>query len=72
MLRRLCDLADLYDQGPRPVVVPLRQDDLASMVGTTRPTANRVLQQLVDDGLVTLGRGRIEIEDPAALAKRAD
>lgn len=72
VLRRLCDLADLYDQGPRPVVVPLRQDDLASMVGTTRPTANRVLQQLVDDGLVTLGRGRIEIEDPAALAKRAD
>ena len=61
----------LYDQGRRPVVVPLRQDDLATMVGTTRPTANRVLQQLVDDGLVTLGRGRIEIDDLDALAARA-
>jgi len=71
VLRRLADLAAMYDHGPRPVVVPLRQDDLASMVGTTRPTTNRVLQQLVDDGLVTLGRGRIEIEDPSALAARA-
>ena len=71
VLRRLADLAGLYDQGSRPVVIPLRQDDLASMVGTTRPTANRVLQQLVDDRLITLGRGRIEIDDPATLAARA-
>jgi CRP-like cAMP-binding protein len=71
VVRRLAELGRLYDQDTRPIVIPLRQDDVASMAGTTRPTTNRVLQQLVDDGLVTLGRGRIEIHDPQAIYSRA-
>jgi CRP/FNR family cyclic AMP-dependent transcriptional regulator len=71
VIRRLDELTKLYDEGSSPVVIPLRQDDIASLAGTTRPTTNRMLQQLVEDGLVTLGRGRIEVHDRDGLAKRA-
>ncbi|MBA3605654.1 MAG: Crp/Fnr family transcriptional regulator [Acidimicrobiia bacterium] len=71
VVRRLAELMNLYDGGSTPVVVPLRQEDLASMVGTTRPTLNRALRQLADDGLIALGRGRVEIHDPIGLAARA-
>ena len=57
---------------PSPVVVPITQDDLAGMAGTTRPTTNQVLQRLADDGVLTLGRGRIELRDVAALRRRLD
>ena len=52
-------------------VIALTQDDLASMAGTTRPTANRVLKRAEADGLLRLGRGRIEILDTVRLAQRA-
>ena len=44
-------------------VIPITQEELASLAGTTRPTANRALQALVSDGSVRLHRGRIEIPD---------
>ena len=36
VLRRLWDLADLYGEGGRQVVVPLTQGTLAELVGTSR------------------------------------
>jgi CRP-like cAMP-binding protein len=45
------------------VTVPITQEELASLAGTTRPTANRALQPLVEAGVVSLGRGRIDIHD---------
>jgi CRP-like cAMP-binding protein len=45
------------------VSVPITQDDLAQMVGTTRSTANRILRTAVDRGTIRLGRGRVEILD---------
>jgi CRP/FNR family cyclic AMP-dependent transcriptional regulator len=73
VLRRLLELCGVYgtDGTSVPVVVPLTQDDLASMAGTTRPTANRVLQDAVDAGFVALGRARIEVLDRERLARRA-
>jgi CRP/FNR family cyclic AMP-dependent transcriptional regulator len=71
VLRRLAELAGLYAAGDPSVEVPLRQEELASLAGSTRSTTNRVLQQLVDDNVVGLGRGRIVILDAAALADRA-
>jgi CRP-like cAMP-binding protein len=71
VLRRLADLAALYDEGRSPTVIGLRQDDLATMAGTTRSTTNRVLQQLVEAGVITVGRGRIEVRDVPALRQRA-
>jgi CRP/FNR family cyclic AMP-dependent transcriptional regulator len=66
VMRRLLDLAAIYDG-----VVPLTQDNVASMAGTTRPTANGVLQALVVDGILSLGRGRFEVLDRPALEARA-
>jgi CRP/FNR family cyclic AMP-dependent transcriptional regulator len=71
VVRRLAELAELYDDGAGPIVIGLRQDDLATMAGTTRSTTNRVLQQLVDAGVVGLHRGRLEVLDLEALRKRA-
>jgi CRP-like cAMP-binding protein len=41
------------------------------MVGTTRPTTNQVLQRLADEGVLSLGRGRIELTDLESLRARA-
>ena len=70
VVRRLADLALVYASGDSSVDVPLRQEELASLAGTTRSTTNRVLQQLVDDEVVALARGRIVILDAKALAER--
>lgn len=70
LLRRLHDLAELYRVAPGDSI-PIRQEDLATMAGTTRPTANRVLKALEQEGIVQLGRGRTIILDPSGLAARA-
>ncbi|HEX9257935.1 MAG TPA: Crp/Fnr family transcriptional regulator [Acidimicrobiales bacterium] len=49
--------------------IPLTQEDIASMAGTTRPTVNKVLREMEDAGLVVLGRGRVEVPDRTRLAK---
>ena len=71
VIRRLNDLVGLYDTGTLPVDIAVRQEDVASMAGTTRPTANRVLKQLEDDGVLTLSRGRIVVLDPDRVAQKA-
>ncbi len=71
VLRRVAELASLYDEGVSPIVIGLRQDDLATMAGTTRSTTNRVLQQLVEADVISLRRGRLEVHDVPALRKRA-
>ena len=70
LMRRLADLAALYGASGE-VEIPLRQDDLASMAGTTRPTANRILRKLQDSGVVALRKGHIRILDVESLASRA-
>ena len=70
VLRRLSDLALLYGDGAR-TEIPLTQEDLSTMAGTTRPTANRVLRELADAGVVELSRGRIVVTNRAALTRRA-
>jgi CRP/FNR family cyclic AMP-dependent transcriptional regulator len=71
ILRRLIALAEEYGQGKAGTVVPLTQEDLATMAGTTRPTANRILHDAEQAGAVRVGRARVEIIDPAKLARRA-
>ena len=70
--RRLHELAEVYADGaPGPVVVPLTQELLAELVGGTRPSVNQVLQRLVAQGVVDLGRGRITVVDRETLARKA-
>jgi CRP-like cAMP-binding protein len=66
IIRRLLDLVALYGD-----VVPLTQDDLAELAGTTRSTVNRVLRREERTGSLTLARGKIEVRDREALAARA-
>ena len=71
VVRRIGDLAEIY-RGSAPVVdIPVRQEDLATMAGTTRQTANQVLKQLEDDGVVTLRRGGVAIVQLDELRRRA-
>ena len=71
VIRRLVDLARIYG-GPRPVAeIRLNQDDLASMAGTTRATANKVLRELQQRDILALTRGRISVIDRAALTRAA-
>jgi CRP/FNR family cyclic AMP-dependent transcriptional regulator len=67
VLRRLVDVAALYEDE----VVPLTQEDLAGLAGTSRATVNRVLREEEERGTVKLGRGRTAVLDPDALARRA-
>jgi CRP-like cAMP-binding protein len=55
---------------PTRVVVPLTQTDLSQLAGAARPTTNRVLRALEQEGLVRLARGRIEVLDVVALSQR--
>lgn len=71
VVRRVAELAELFDRGGDRVEVPIRQEDLASMAGTTRPTANRVLKALEQAGVILLTRGRLQVLDRAGLNQRA-
>ncbi len=71
VLRRLSELAALYGDGESETVIPLTQEELAGLAGTSRVTVNQVLNGLQDKGVVQLQRGKTIIGDPAALAARA-
>lgn len=71
VLRRLSGLAELYDPDAETALIPVTQEDLASMAGTTRPSANRVLKEAEGEGILVLRRGRIEVVDRSGLARRA-
>lgn len=66
VLRRLGEIAALYDDG----VVPLTQEDLAGLAGTSRATVNRVLREEERRGSVQLARGRTIVLDADELARR--
>jgi CRP-like cAMP-binding protein len=75
VVRRLVSLTVTFGAavGPptTPVTIPLTQDELAELVGGTRPSVNQVLRRLVDEGLVELSRGRIVVTDVAGLRRSA-
>ena len=71
VLRRLSELAVLYGDGAPGTVVPLTQEDVAALSGTSRATVNRILRAEAKRGTVRLTRGRTVVLDPEALAARA-
>ena len=64
--RRLSELTQTYGSN----VVPLTQEDLAAMGGTSRATVNRVLREEERRGTVELRRGRTTVLDPRDLDRR--
>jgi len=71
LYRRLVELVSVYGNGPGPVVIPLTQEHLAGLAGGTRPTVNQLLRQLVMQGVVQVGRGRVVVLDEPALRRKA-
>lgn len=68
VLRRLLELGEVYGAGEP---VPLTQEDLAGLAGTSRATVNRVLREEESRGAVALARGRTTVLDAEALRRRA-
>jgi CRP-like cAMP-binding protein len=58
--------------GPVELDWPYTQSDLAAMIGGTRQSVNRLLADLIADGLVRLEHERLVITDIHALERRAD
>src|SRR6266508_4408267 len=71
VLRRLRDLATVYGDGSETVTIPLTQEDLAGLAGTSRATVNRALREEESRGTVKLGRGKTIVLDLAELTRRA-
>ena len=71
VLRRLLRLCELYTGDDQRIVIPVTQEMLASLAGTTRPTANQVLRRLVAGGIVAISRSQIVVLDRQSLHQRA-
>ena len=71
VLRRLLDLCQLYGGDGQHVIIPVTQEMLASLAGTTRPTANQVLGRLSASRLVEVSRGQIAVLNRGELHRRA-
>lgn len=70
--RRLLELTRIYGSDEdAEVTIPLTQEELAEMAGTSRATANQILREEQDRGAVRLERGKIVALDRVGLAKRA-
>lgn len=65
---RVLDLATTYGDGRE---IPVTQDDVATMAGTSRATVNRVFGELEATGALTVARGRIRVLDRARVARAA-
>ncbi len=63
-------LVTLLEERGTPVLA-LTQADLADMLGVTRQSLNEQLQALVRQGVIALGRGRVQVLDRAALRQAA-
>lgn len=69
VLRRLAELCALF--AAHDSVIPLTQEQLAEMAGTSRATVNRVLRDEQEQGTVELRRGKIAVLNAEEIARRA-
>ena len=67
VLHRLRELAELYSRDDGERVIPLTQEEIATLAGTSRATVNRVLRAAERAGALELTRGRTTVLDPARL-----
>jgi CRP/FNR family transcriptional regulator, cyclic AMP receptor protein len=71
VLRRLLELTNLYSARDGEQWIPLTQEVLAELAGTSRATVNRVLNEEQRRGSVELRRGRTLVRDLDALTRRS-
>jgi CRP-like cAMP-binding protein len=70
VIRRIVDLCTEFGEGTTPTEIPLCQQTLSGLAGTTRPTFNQVLQELMAKKQIKLARGRIIVCDLDGLRRR--
>jgi len=71
-LTRLANEAEPDAEGLVRLDWPYTQSDLAAMIGGTRQSVNRLLSQLVDEGLITIEHDALIIVDVNRLERRAE
>ena len=71
VLRSLREMAELYRGSSKSVVVPLTQEDIAGLAGTSRATVNRVLRQEERRGTIELRRAKTVVLELDELSRRA-
>ncbi len=69
VLRDLVEQAHAEGAAERDVLVRITQADVAQLAGSSRESASRFLAVLERAGIVTQGRGRVTVHDPAALER---
>src|SRR5215218_3000365 len=67
VLAQLVDQARSEGAGPRDIQITATQVDLAQLAGSSRESASRFLAVLERAGVISQGRGRLIVRDPAAL-----
>jgi CRP-like cAMP-binding protein len=67
----LSNLARRTSRGPKGATIPLRQEDLANLVGVSRQTLSPLLRNLQIRGIIRLGYGYVEVLDRPALEHEA-
>jgi CRP-like cAMP-binding protein len=71
-LTRLAQEAQPDASGKISLNWPYTQSDLAAMIGGTRQSVNRLLAQLVDEGLIEIQPDALVITDLEELGRRAE
>ena len=72
--KKLLELAAMYHDGQdtsSPVTVPMGQEELSRLVGSSRETVSRALTMYRRNGLLTTSHGRITITDLQGLQRMA-
>ena len=71
LLRRLVELAAVYDAGHGEISISLTQEAIAELAGVGRPTVNQLLRDEEKRGTIALERGRTRVLDLDELSRRA-
>jgi CRP-like cAMP-binding protein len=58
-------LAETYRDGSGAATIPLTQEDLASLAGTSRLTVSRVLRGMRERDRIEVSRGKLVVKEPA-------
>jgi CRP/FNR family transcriptional regulator len=69
VLAELVAAAQAEGAGDGDVLITSTQADLAQLAGSSRESASRFLAVLERAGIITQGRGRLTVHDPAALER---
>jgi CRP-like cAMP-binding protein len=69
LAKELVRLAAAVESGGKAARIQVTQGELASMLGVSRESVNKQLNQFAREGWIKLGRGAVTVLDPGALRR---